>query len=86
MGGRFTSQLDPRHLTETIALALGTASRAVMVGDSGVDVATAKAAGVPVIAVSFGYSDPPVESFAPDVLIDHFDAFDGALAKVRRAT
>ena len=34
-----------------------------MIGDSGVDVATGKAAGVPVIGVSFGYTDTPVREF-----------------------
>jgi phosphoglycolate phosphatase-like HAD superfamily hydrolase len=32
-----------------------------MVGDSGTDIKTARAAGVPVIAVDFGYADVPVE-------------------------
>src|SRR5690606_18489906 len=42
---------DPRHLTETIRLAGGNASQAVMVGDSRTDIDTAKAAGIPVVAV-----------------------------------
>src|SRR6185369_17072032 len=41
---------DPRHLTETIVRAGGSAGSALMIGDSGIDVATARAAGVPVIA------------------------------------
>ena len=77
---------DPGHLTATIAAAGGHPSRAVMVGDSGVDVATAKAAGIPVIAVSFGYSEPAVATFSPDVVIDHYDDFDHALAHCRAAT
>ena len=72
---------DPRHLTATIAAAGGDPRRAVMAGDSGVDVATAKAAGIPIVAVSFGYSEPPVGTFGPTVLIDHFDAFDAALTR-----
>jgi phosphoglycolate phosphatase len=40
---------DPGHLTGVIALAGGEPSRAVLVGDSEVDVRTANAAGVPVI-------------------------------------
>ena len=70
---------DPAHLTGTIEMAGGDATRAVMIGDSGVDVATAKAAKIPVIAVSFGYSEPPVHHFDPDVLIDHYDRFESAL-------
>ncbi|MCP4382270.1 MAG: HAD-IA family hydrolase, partial [Hyphomicrobiales bacterium] len=51
-----TRKPDPGHLLQTIEQAGGEHERAVMVGDSEVDVATARAAGVPVIAVSFGYS------------------------------
>jgi phosphoglycolate phosphatase len=69
----------PAHLLRTIERAGGEATRSVMVGDSDVDVATARAAGVPVIAVSFGYSDPPVASTAPDALIDHYSELSGAL-------
>ena len=75
---------DPVHLTATIARAGGADRRAVMIGDSSVDVATAKAAGIPVVAVGFGYSDPPVATFAPDHLIHHYDEFDGALASLVR--
>lgn len=65
---------DPGHLTGVIGLAGGKASRAVMVGDSEVDIRTAKSAGVPVILVSFGYAGAPLDRLAPDSVIDHFDA------------
>jgi phosphoglycolate phosphatase len=45
---------DPGHLTGAIRLAGGAPSRAVMIGDSDVDVRTAKAASVPIVLVSFG--------------------------------
>ena len=64
---------DPRHLTETIKLAGGDATRAIMVGDSRTDIDTAKAAGIPVIAVDFGYTDRPVQEFSPSRVISHFD-------------
>ena len=64
---------DPRHLTMTIERAGGDPGRAVMVGDSYSDVAAAKAAGVPVVAVSFGYPDRPIREHGPDLVIDHFD-------------
>lgn len=75
---------DPRHFVETVRRAGGDPSRAVMVGDSVVDVMTARNAGVPIIAVAFGYSDPPVATFEPDVLIHHFDELDGAIATIAR--
>lgn len=74
---------DPGHLTMTVEKAGGQIAHAVMIGDSGVDVATAKNAGVPVVAVSFGYSDPPVATFAPDALIDHYDALPLALVRLK---
>ena len=64
---------DPGHLIGVIALAGGDPWRALMVGDSEVDILTARAAQVPVIAVSFGYAAAPVEGFAPDAIIGHFD-------------
>ena len=36
-----------------------------MIGDSVTDIRTARAAGIPVIAVDFGYSDRPVSEFGP---------------------
>lgn len=73
---------DPRHLTETIMRAGGDPRRAVMVGDSRTDIDTAKAAGIPVIAVPFGYTDIPVAELAPDIVIDHFDALPAAVRRL----
>lgn len=70
----------PDHLFGAIRLAGGRADRAIMVGDSDVDIATAKAAAVPVVAVSFGYTAEPVANFAPDRIIDHYD---GLVATIR---
>jgi len=64
---------DPRHLLETIAMAGGDPERAVMVGDSQTDIDTAKAAGIPVVAVDFGYTDRHVREFEPSAIISHFD-------------
>ncbi len=73
---------DPAHLTGTIAMAGGRADRAVMVGDSEVDIATAVAARIPSIAVTFGYTARPVRELGPGAVIDHFREFPGALASV----
>jgi phosphoglycolate phosphatase len=74
---------DPRHLIETIRLAGGQVENAVMVGDSIVDVDTAKAAGVPVIAVAFGYSAIPVNELGADRVIAHFDELFETVGEVR---
>jgi len=71
---------DPRHLTETIELAGGDAVSAVMVGDSRTDIDTAKAAGIPVVAVDFGYTDRHVREFEPSKVISHFDELTVDLA------
>jgi phosphoglycolate phosphatase len=70
---------DPEILRRTIRAAGGAIGRAVMVGDSGTDIATARAAGIPVVAVDFGYSDPPVARLGPDRLIGHFDELAAAV-------
>jgi phosphoglycolate phosphatase len=72
----------PGHLTLTIAMAGGRPDRAVMVGDSEVDIATAAAAGVPSIGVTFGYTPRPVVEFSPGAVVDHYREFMPALAKV----
>ncbi len=50
---------DPRHLTDTIEQLGGRADNAVLVGDSDTDSRTARAANIPVILVSFGYTETP---------------------------
>ncbi len=70
---------DPRHLTETIARVGGSPAAAIMVGDSHFDIAAARAAGIPSIGVSFGYSSVPIAELGPDRVIGHFDElFDAA--------
>ncbi len=73
---------DPRHLTLTIEAAGGDPARAVMIGDSRTDIATAKAAGIPTICVPFGYTDVPIETLEPDLVIQHFDALPAAVRQV----
>lgn len=69
------SKPHPGHLTGTVGRLGGRIERALMVGDSAVDIETAKAAGVPVVAVTFGYTEAPVETYQPDRTIDHYDDF-----------
>ncbi|HUI98096.1 MAG TPA: HAD hydrolase-like protein, partial [Xanthobacteraceae bacterium] len=75
---------DPKILRATVGAAGGTLADSVMVGDSETDIATARAAGVPVIAVDFGYTEGPVAALAPDRLISHFDALPAALDAISR--
>jgi phosphoglycolate phosphatase len=70
---------DPRHLAGTIVKAGGDPARAVMIGDSRTDIDTARAAGIPVVAVDFGYTDIPVRELGPDRVISHFSELPEAI-------
>lgn len=80
--GKPVSKPDARALTMTIALAGADKAQTVMVGDSKTDILTAKNAGVPVVAVDFGYTDVHVSQLDPDVVISHFDELWDAVAKI----
>lgn len=56
--------------------------RAAFVGDSIFDVEAAKNAGIPAIAVSFGFMMQPVEELGADVVIDHFNELVPALVRL----
>lgn len=73
---------DPEILRRTIAAAGGDARRSIMIGDSETDILTARAAGIPVIAVDFGYSDRPVSEYGPDRLISHFAQLPEQIAAI----
>lgn len=64
---------DPRPYVETLTRMGRDASGSIMVGDSETDIRTGQNAGVPVIAVSFGYTISPVSDFNPTHIIDHYD-------------
>jgi phosphoglycolate phosphatase len=71
---------DPRHLTTAIAAAGGSIGRSILVGDAATDVGAARAAGAPLILVSFGYTDIPARELESDLVIDHFDELvDGCM-------
>jgi phosphoglycolate phosphatase len=66
------SKPDPAILRGTVARVGGRIEEAVMVGDAITDIAVARAAGVPVIAVDFGYSETPVAALGPDRVVSGF--------------
>lgn len=76
---------DPGHLIGTIILADGNPGRAVLVGDSEVDVKTAKQAGIPVVGCSFGYSPEPLEQFEPDAVISDYGGLQDAITSAIKA-
>lgn len=71
---------DPRMFRDTVLRAGGDPRRALMVGDSVTDIRTARAAGVPIVAVDFGYTDVPIANLAPDRVIGTYADLPGAIA------
>lgn len=73
---------DPEVLRRTVAAAGGSLTDAIMIGDSLTDIRTARAVGIPVIAVDFGYSERPVSELKPDRIISHFTQLRSAIAAI----
>lgn len=73
------SKPDPAILRQTVARAGGNLSASIMVGDAGPDVGVARRAGIPVIGVTFGYTETPIADLKPDVVIGHMQELPGAI-------
>jgi phosphoglycolate phosphatase len=83
VGGDSLSQRkpDPAPLREAVARAGG--GRALLVGDSITDAATARAAGVPFVAVSYGFPGRPVEELGAAAVIDSLVELPEVIARLR---
>jgi len=71
---------SPEGIREMIRRCGG--GRAAFVGDSIFDIQAAKHAGIPSIAVSFGFLMQPIEELEADAVIDHFDELVPALERL----
>jgi len=72
-GDRFeTRKPDGRHVTGTIELAGGDPERAVMIGDSITDLDAARAAGIPIVLVDYGYTAQPAADLGADAVVSSF--------------
>jgi phosphoglycolate phosphatase len=69
---------NPELLQRTIVRCNGSAKSAVMIGDSISDIGMARSAGVPIVAVSYGYTEVPVGQLGPDRVV-------GALSELPQA-
>ena len=74
---------DPAMLLHALHALQCEPDAALYVGDSAVDVRTARAAGVPVWTVTHGYGGPLRGDDAPDRLVDSFDELARALTTHR---
>lgn len=70
---------DPTHLLETLRQMDVPPTEAIMVGDSIHDIEAAKGAHVPVIGVTFGYSEIPVDELGADRVIRAYKDLPAAL-------
>jgi phosphoglycolate phosphatase len=77
---------DPEVLRRTILAAGGNLAHAIMIGDSATDIRTARAAGVPVIAVDFGYSEQPMSELNPDRIISRYEQLPAIIATILPST
>jgi len=73
---------DPRHLIAALEAAGGRTAAALMVGDSKTDLDAARAAGVPMAAVSFGYTEIPAAELGADALIHRFADLPAAASRL----
>lgn len=79
-GGTHPLKPAPDALHAMVAQCGG--GRAAYVGDTTFDTGAAQAAGMPCVAVSFGFNDRPAHDLGADAVIDHFDALIPALTRL----
>src|SRR5215469_5146498 len=76
--GRFSySKPDARVFHHVVEEMGGHGAGALMVGDSTTDAKTARAAEVPVILLTYGYTPDPVETLGADAIAHDFSALPG---------
>jgi phosphoglycolate phosphatase len=83
--GRFSySKPDARVFHHVVEELGGAGAGAVMIGDSATDVATARAAGVPVILLSYGYTPEPAHMLGADAVTDAFSDIPAVVKQIRK--
>ncbi|RZJ96763.1 MAG: HAD family hydrolase [Brevundimonas sp.] len=73
---------DAAHLIEATHMAGGDPGRAIMVGDSKYDVGAARAAGMPCVVTTFGYTEILAKDLGGDALIDSYEQLEDAIDKL----
>jgi phosphoglycolate phosphatase len=78
--GRYSfTKPDPRVLRHVIEELGGAGDGAIMIGDSVTDVATARAAKIPVILRAGGYTPTPAHALGADAIVDRFEELPDAI-------
>ena len=70
------------HVLELVEALDGSRGRAVLIGDSTVDVAAARAAGIPVIVMSYGYTPVAASELGADAVADDFAALPELISRL----
>ncbi len=82
-GGRTPyNKPDPRHVFAVMKALNGNCRRAVFVGDSVIDVQAARAAEIPVIAMSYGYTPVPARELGADAVLDDFAELPDTISRL----
>jgi phosphoglycolate phosphatase len=74
----------PHHVLELVDALEASRGRAVLIGDSTVDVAAARAAGIPVIVMSYGYTPVAACELGADAVADDFSALPELISRLAR--
>lgn len=69
----------PDHILETLKRAQASSISSVMIGDSRADIESARAAGLPVVAMGYGYTPVPASELGADLVLDDFRELPHAL-------
>jgi phosphoglycolate phosphatase len=82
-GDRFAVRKPhPGHLLELISELGASPTASAMIGDNENDAAAARAAGVPLVLMRYGYARVDPESLSADVLLDRFSELPSALDRL----
>jgi phosphoglycolate phosphatase len=82
-GDRFSvKKPDPGHLLGLIRELGASVNATVMIGDNENDAAVARAVGVPLVLMRYGYARVAPEALAADALLDHFADLPAALERL----
>ena len=83
-GDRFAvKKPDPGHLLGLIGELGARREASVMIGDNENDAAAARAAGIPLVLMRYGYARVDPASLAADALLDHFGELPEALERLQ---
>lgn len=74
---------DPGHILKLLARMDADRTTAAMVGDSVHDVHAGRRAGLPTVAVSWGYTETPVHLLGADAVVERFTDIPATLAGLR---